>query len=351
MKAGSGWLPSCSMNPVNELTRQRFRCVSGFIALICLWPTLWPGSAAAEWVTHTDTAMTTRVELMYWADTEAQKTRLPARVMEEFHRVDRTMSRYREDSDVSRVNRDAVTGPVSVPEPLFEVIRKALDISELSGGAFDISFGSVGYLYDFRAGIQPSDEALEAPLKAVNYQDIVLDEAQRTVSFRRPGMRLDLGGIAKGYAVDRGVQVLEKAGIRHARLSAGGDMRLLGDKRGKPWVVGIRDPRSEDDNAAVLPLNDVAVSTSGDYERFFMDESGERIHHIISPGTGRPARGIQSVTILGSDALTTDGLSTAVFVLGVEQGLAMINRLPGIDAIIIDEQRTMHYSDGLGPGQ
>lgn len=350
MKAGFGLLPSCSMNPVNRVTLQRFRRTLGF-ALVCLWPVLWSGKAAAEWVTHTDTAMTTRIELVFWADTEAQKTRLPELVMEQFQRVDRSMSRYREDSDVSRVNREAGTGSVSVPEPLFEVIRKALDISELTAGAFDVSFGSVGYLYDFRAGVQPSDDELEAHLGAVNYQDIVLDETQHTIRFRRPGMRLDLGGIAKGYAVDQGIQVLEMAGIRHARLSAGGDMRLLGDKRGKPWVVGIRDPRSDSDNAVVLPLNDVAVSTSGDYERYFTDESGERIHHIISPGTGRPARGIQSVTILGKDALTTDGLSTAVFVLGVEQGLAMINRLPGIDAIIIDEQRTMHYSDGLGPGQ
>jgi thiamine biosynthesis lipoprotein len=162
-------------------------------------------------------------------------------------------------------------------------------------------------------------------------------------------VRLDLGGIAKGYAVDRGIDILKSFGIRHARLSAGGDMRLLGDKQGKPWIVGVRDPRSEDRNALVMPLSDVAVSTSGDYERFFFDDAGKRVHHILSPATGKPAKGVQSVTILGPDALTTDGLSTAVFVLGSAKGLELINRLDGIDAVIIDELRQVHYSDGLMP--
>jgi thiamine biosynthesis lipoprotein len=126
-------------------------------------------------------------------------------------------------------------------------------------------------------------------------------------------------------------------------------MRLLGDKRGKPWIVGIRDPRSEKRNAMVLPLSDVAVSTSGDYARFFIDEAGERVHHILSPATGKPSKGVQSVTILGDDALTTDGLSTAVFVLGAAEGLALINSLDGIDAVIIDDRRQVHYSSGLMP--
>lgn len=126
-------------------------------------------------------------------------------------------------------------------------------------------------------------------------------------------------------------------------------MRLLGDRRGRPWVVGVRDPRREDAMVVRLPLADVAISTSGDYERFFIDDSGTRVHHIIAPSSGRPAEGVQSVTILGDQTLVTDGLSTAVFVLGAEQGLAMINRLPGIDAIIIDDQRQLHYSEGLMP--
>lgn len=174
-----------------------------------------------------------------------------------------------------------------------------------------------------------------------------MDPDKGTVHFLMAGMRVDLGGIAKGYAVDRGVGILQAAGIQHARVSAGGDMRLLGDRRGKPWVLGVKDPRSDggekSESAVILPLADTAISTSGDYERFFM-EGEERVHHIISPKTGRSASALQSVTILGPDATATDGLSTAVFVMGLEKGLALIDRLPGVDAILIDQNHRLHYS-------
>ncbi|MDI9245751.1 FAD:protein FMN transferase [Marinobacter sp. CHS3-4] len=304
---------------------------------------------SAEWVRVSGTAMTTDIQMEYWSDSPDVGDRAGDAVLAMFNRIDHQMSRYREDSELSRVNRQAAEGPVEVSSGLFKVLEQAVRVSELSDGAFDISFGSVGYFYDFREKQQPSDEQLEAGLPSVNYRSIVLDPEARTVRFLQQGVRLDLGGIAKGYAVDQGIEILESFGIRHARLSAGGDLRLLGDKRGKPWIVGIRDPRSENRNALVMPLSDVAVSTSGDYERFFFDEAGERVHHILSPATGKPVKGVQSVTILGNDALTTDGLSTAVFVLGSIKGLALINQLDGIDAVIIDEQRQVHYSDGLMP--
>ena len=305
--------------------------------------------AQAEWVTVSGTAMTTDIDLQYWAEDPASSGKAGDEVLAMFRQIDEQMSRYREDSELSKVNREAAKAPVPISESLFEVLQKATQVSKLSDGAFDISFGSVGYLYDYRAKRQPSDEQLAEGLPAVNYQSIELDPAASTVRFLSDGVKLDLGGIAKGYAVDRGIEILKSHGIRHARLSAGGDMRLLGDKRGTPWIVGIRDPRSESRNALVMPLANVAVSTSGDYERFFLDEAGERIHHILSPATGKPAKGVQSVTILGDDALTTDGLSTAVFVLGAAKGLDMINRLDGVDAVIIDDQRQVHYSEGLMP--
>lgn len=306
-----------------------------------------PVHAQAEWRVFSGTAMTTHIELEFWVEDGQQAEVIQKAVFDEFDRIEQRMTRYREDSELSKVNREASAAPVRVSPELFAIFRQSQRVSELSDGAFDISFGSLGYLYDFREKRQPSAEELTEGLARIDYRDIELDEAELTISYRKPGLLADMGGIAKGYAVDRGVGILQAHGIRHARLSAGGDMRLLGDKRGKPWIVGVRDPRSEDRNAVVLPVTDLAISTSGDYERFFIDESGERVHHIMSPQTGRPAKGIQSVTVIGSDALTTDGLSTAVFVLGVEKGLAMINRMPGVDAIIIDEFRRMHYSDGL----
>lgn len=308
-------------------------------------------AARAEWFRFSDTAMTTPITLELWGEDRSRAEALWREVFAEFTRVDERMSRYRADSELSRVNRDAAGEAVAISPPLLDVLLKAREVSELSNGAFDISFGSVGYLYDFREGRQPDDDALSDGLSRIDYRNIILDEEAATVRFEKAGMVLDLGGIAKGYAVDRGIAVLTEAGVRHARLSAGGDMRLLGDRRGRPWMVGVRDPRHGDRQAVVIPLSDAAISTSGDYERFFIDDAGRRVHHILSPSTGRPVGEVQSVTIIGNDAMTTDGLSTAVFVLGAKAGLALINRLPGIDAVIIDEHRRMHYSEGLMSGE
>jgi thiamine biosynthesis lipoprotein len=159
-------------------------------------------------------------------------------------------------------------------------------------------------------------------------------------------MRIDLGGIAKGWAVDRGIEIVRKMGIEHAMINAGGDTALLGDRLGKPWMVGIRDPRIAGAVVARIPLQDEAISTSGDYERYF-EEDGVRYHHILVPGTGKSAREVRSVTILGSNATQTDGLSTSVFVLGVERGMQLVSRLPGVEAVIVDAEGRIFYSDGL----
>lgn len=326
------------------------RRLAGFRSLVCVsFLIALPSLVQAEWYRYTDTAMTTPVELEFWFSDQGAADAIAENVLEMFHRVDRTMSRYREDSELSKLNQHAADNPMLVSPGLFQVLKKAGEVAELSGGAFDVSFGSVGYLYDYRAEHQPSEEEIRARLDRVNFHDIILNESERTVAYGHKGLLVDLGGIAKGYAVDLGIERLIEAGVRHARLSAGGDMRLLGDKRGRPWLVGVRDPRSEKRNAVVLPLANVAISTSGDYERFFINDQGERVHHILSPGTGKSVRGVQSVTIIGNDALTTDGLSTAVFVLGPKKGLKMIEKLPDIDAIIIDDQRVMHFSEGLAP--
>ena len=161
---------------------------------------------------------------------------------------------------------------------------------------------------------------------------------------------LDLGGIAKGYAVERAARWLRMRGVEHAVLNAGGDTRVLGDRRGQPWVVGIRHPRAEDDVMTKMPLIDEAISTSGDYERFF-EENGERYHHIINPGTGLPTDALMSVTVIGSDAVLTDALSTTVFVLGMEGGLELIEQYPGYEAIIVDREGLLRYSSGRAAPQ
>jgi thiamine biosynthesis lipoprotein len=229
---------------------------------------------------------------------------------------------------------------------MLELLSKSAQVSHLTGGAFDITYASVGRYYDYRQGQRPDDAELEQGLAAINYDYVELDDASGRVRFSHPLVYIDLGGIAKGYAVDRCIELIAAAGIDQAAVAAGGDSRILGDRRGEPWTVGIQDPRQEDTMAVLLPLVDTAVSTSGDYERFFV-EDGVRYHHIIDPSTGDSARDSWSVTILGSEATFTDALSTSVFVLGPERGLHLIDSLPGVDAIIIDASGKLLYSADL----
>jgi thiamine biosynthesis lipoprotein len=258
------------------------------------------------------------------------------------------MSTYIEDSRISEINRVAASAPVVAGPELFDLIRRSLDISVLTRGAFDITYDSVGQHYDFRNRRRPDAATLETERKLIDYRFVVLDQTAGTVRFERPGMRINLGGIAKGYTVERGVDLLRQAGVRHAIVTAGGDSRLLGDRRGKPWMVGIRDPREDGRLAISIPLEDEAVSTSGDYERYF-DEDGVRYHHILAPATGEPASGVHSATVFGPDAVLTDALSTSVFVMGVDQGLRLIATLPDYEAIVIDAEGRIYYSDGLTP--
>ena len=167
----------------------------------------------------------------------------------------------------------------------------------------------------------------------------------QTVRFTVPGVRINLGGIAKGYAVEHGAQILRRHGVEHALLNAGGDTRVIGDRRGQPWIVGIRHPRLADQVVTRLPIVDEAISTSGDYERFF-EENGRRYHHIINPQTGEPTEGILTVTVIGPDGTMTDGLDTAIFVLGVEAGLELIKAYPDYETIIVDANGKVSYSAG-----
>jgi len=201
-------------------------------------------------------------------------------------------------------------------------------------------------LYDYRNKQRPDDDTINELLSAVDYRHVILDHEQQTVFFASDKVKIDLGGIAKGYAVDNAIRALEKLGIKHALVTAGGDTRLLGDRNGKPWIVGIRDPRDEDKQAVVLPLQNEAMSTSGDYERYF-EEDGKRYHHILSPQTGRSSSQIQSVSIIGPQSVYNDALSTAVFVMGLETGIGLINSLPKFEAIVMDKHRRLHYSEGL----
>ena len=204
------------------------------------------------------------------------------------------------------------------------------------------------FAIDFRAHQRPTDIEIAERLGAVDHRHVVLDRAERSIFFKTAGVRINLGGIAKGYVVERAAAMLRERGVQHALLNAGGDTRVIGDRRGQPWIVGIRHPRVADEVVTRLPLVDEAISTSGDYERYF-EENGRRYHHIINPATGRPTEGILTVTVIGPDGTLTDGLDTAIFVLGAEKGLELIESYPAYETIIVDAAGKVSYSKGLTP--
>jgi thiamine biosynthesis lipoprotein len=292
--------------------------------------------------------MGTEVSVYLWSDDPEAGRLALEEVFSEVDRIDRLMSTYKDESEISKINRDAAKQPVAAGTELFTLIQRSLDISVLTRGAFDITYDSVGQHYDFRARQRPDADVLEAERQLIDYRLVRLDTAAGTVSFGRDGVRINLGGIAKGYVVERGIDLLRRRGIEHAIVTAGGDSRLLGDRRGRPWMIGIRDPRKDGEIAISLPLADEAISTSGDYERYF-DEDGTRYHHIIRPSTGEPAGGVHSATVIGPDAVITDALSTSVFVMGVHQGLTLIGNLPDYESIVIDAEGEVYFSDGLMP--
>jgi thiamine biosynthesis lipoprotein len=308
------------------------------------------GSAAARagWVGDAMDLMGTRVSVELWQDDEARGRELVNEVMEDYRRIDREMSTYKPDSEISLVNAHAAEQPMVISAELYSMIDRSLQLSVASHGAFDITYDSVGYLYDFRARKRPTDAQIEQHLGAVDYRHVVLDPNSSTVHFTQPGVRINVGGIAKGYTVQHAADMLRAKGVEHALLNAGGDTRVIGDRRGQPWIVGIRHPRLENEVITRLPIVDEAISTAGDYERFF-EEDGKRYHHVINPRTGKPTEGILTVTVIGPDGTMTDGLDTAIFVLGAEEGLEMIKKYPEYEAIIVDSTGKISYSSGLAP--
>lgn len=308
--------------------------------------------APAGWLRREEAIMGTAISVELWADDRRAGEAACAAVMDEMHRIDRAMSPHKPASELSRINRGAARGPVALSEEMYALVERAIGFSRLSAGAFDISYAAVGRLYDYRRRVRPTPAALAAARDCVGWQMLELDANAKTLRFAREGMCIDLGGFAKGHAVDNAAALLQRRGIRHAYVAAGGDSRVVGDRRGRPWSVAIRDPRRPGEVVALLPLVDTAVSTSGDYERYFdVDgEGGERCHHLIDPASGRSPQHLRSVTVLAADGLSSEALSKTLFVLGVERGLAVLAQVPGADAVLVDDQGRLHASPGLLPG-
>ena len=309
--------------------------------------------AHAEWYKRTEAIMGTRIYVELW-DTDATHGQACIdAVMADMQRIDDLMSHYKPESQLSRINQHAAEAPMQVDQELFDLIKLSTHYSEITEGAFDITYASVGYLYNYPNHVHPTEEQIKAALPAVNWRNMKFDDAHHTVFFEHKGMRIDLGGIGKGYAVDHGIDILKKMGIQHAVVTAGGDSRIIGkriaaDGSERDWLVAIRHPDDPDKVVTRIPLSDAAMSTSGDYERYF-DENGVRYHHIIDPRTGHSASKVRSATVIGPTATQTDGMSKTAFVLGPVKALEIINRMPEYDAVFVAPDGKVFYSNGLRP--
>jgi FAD:protein FMN transferase len=317
------------------------------IRFLCVLLVL-PGLARAEWLSRSEAIMGTRCSVELWSEDRVRGEAAITSVFDDMKRIDRLMSTWKEDTEISQVNREAAKHPVKISPELFWLLQESVKYSELTQGAFDITYASVGYLYDFKKGVHPDPKAIQSALPGINWRHLVLDAKRTTVFFQRAGMRIDLGGIAKGYSVDKGIEILQKQGITRAMVNAGGDTRIIGDRFGRPWMVGVRDPDHEGKTFLKLPLTDTAFSTSGDYERYF-DEDGKRYHHILDPRTGDSARKCRSVTVIAANATRTDALTKSVFIMGPKEGIDFINTLPDVDAVAVAPDGQVFYSKGLAP--
>jgi thiamine biosynthesis lipoprotein len=273
-----------------------------------------------------------------------------AEVFTEFDRLEDLMSTWRKGSDVLRLNAAAGKDAVKLSPEVIEVLGLARHYSELTGGKFDVTFAALSGLWRFDQDMDrvvPSRAAIAARLPLIGWQDLVVDAAAGTAALRRRGMSVNLGGIGKGYAVDRASAILRRRGFADFLVQAGGDLYVGGRPKGRAWRLGIQDPRGPADTPfAIVELSNATFSTSGDYERFFMQD-GRRYHHIIDPATGQPAMASRSVTLVTSKAVEADALAKAVFILGPDAGLKLIEQLPGVEGVIVGAHNEVRVSPGL----
>lgn len=312
----------------------------------------------AQWLQAEWDVMGTRATLEIWFDPsdgnainanlsdkrDALNHPVGRAIHDEFERLNQLLSPWIAESELAIVNASAAQKNVPISAEFGSLLQRSRWYFDITHGAFDITFASAGHLYDYREGVQPDSSTLESVVAAIDMGRVSVNT--EGVTFSDAATRIDLGGIAKGYAIDQAIALLKTFSIKHAYIGLGGDSYVLGDRNGRPWQVGIRHPRDGKAIALTLPVSDIAISTSGDYERYFI-RNGERVHHIINPSTGRSSSSLVSATVLAKTGIDADALSTSVFVMGPEKGLEMINTLEGVSAILITPEGDVLYSNDL----
>lgn len=293
--------------------------------------------------------MGSRFEITVTAENPEKANQYIDTAVSEIQRIERLISSWDPASQTSEINRNAGIKPVVVDPELYNLISRALKISEITDGAFDISYASMDKIWKFDGSMRsmPSEEAIRNSVSKVGYQNIILDPEDHSVFLKKEGMKIGFGAIGKGYAADRAKDLLRSQGVTAGIINASGDMNTWGTQpNGDTWKVAITNPLNKEHAFALLPLEDRAVVTSGDYEKF-VKFNGVRYSHIINPKTGYPATGIISATVFAPKAELADALATSVFVMGIETGIDRINQLPGIDCIIVDTNGKVHTSKNI----
>ncbi len=288
-------------------------------------------------------------EITLVASSQAQAEGHIDMAIEEMLRIERLISSWDPNSQTSLINDNAGIKAVKVDSELLNLIQRSIAISKLSDGAFDVSYASMDRIWKFDGSMKqmPSPLTIKKSVEKVGFENIVLNKEESTVFLKEKGMKIGFGGIGKGYAADRAKALMQSKGVEAGIINASGDMNCWGKQpNGKAWEVAITNPMDKNKAFGLLAINDEAVVTSGDYEKF-VEFNGKRYAHIINPKTGYPASGIISVTVFAPKAELADALATSIFVMGIEAGLDRINQLPNVEAIIIDDKGNIFESDNI----
>jgi thiamine biosynthesis lipoprotein len=280
---------------------------------------------------------------MHWADHCIDRT------IGEIKRIEDLLTTFKEDSQTNKINNAAGIHPVVVDREVFDLIQRSIKISQLTQGAFDITYGSIDkrlWNFDKSMTTLPDPSVAKKMVRLIDYKNIELDTSRCSVFLKHKGMRIGFGGIGKGYAADRGKKLLVDMGVRSGVVNASGDLAVWGSQiDGKPWTIGIADPDTKIPFSSI-PLKDMAIATSGNYEKFVII-NGKRYSHTIDPKTGLPVTGIKSVSIISPMAELSDALATPVMVMGIKAGIDMINQVKGVACIVIDDNNKMFTSNNI----
>ncbi len=293
--------------------------------------------------------MGSRFDITVVAKNKTEADRYIDKGIKEIERIEKLISSWDKNSQTSNINNNAGIQPVKVDKELFNLIQRAIRISELTDGAFDISYASMDRIWKFDGSMQemPSKDKIKISVQKVGYQNILLDKENSTVFLTKKGMKIGFGAIGKGYAADKAKELLIRDGVEAGIINASGDMNTWGNQPDHTdWKVAITNPLNKDNAFALLPVVNSAVVTSGNYEKYVI-LNGKRYSHIIDPRTGYPSEDIVSVTVFAPKAELADALATSIFVMGIDIGLDRINQLTGVESIIIDDKGDVHTSNNI----